>query len=295
MVSYIDPIAEDQESSILTRRNVIKAGAAVAAVSATGVGGGLGAAALAQESTPAATSSTPIITSCVLAQEMTEGPYYLDGHLIRKDITEGKPGVPLHLRILIADTTTCSPLANAAVDIWHCDAHGYYSGVSVNNPGPDADPELVAEAAEQVFLRGIQITDANGIVEFDTIYPGWYIGRTIHIHMQVVIDGEAGKTYSDGEAIHTGQLFFDDGITDQVFQTEAYTGRPDEERTVNETDGILGGHDDDDPGFFLALTQVNEDAIADGLTGEITIGVDPGADLSSAGGDMSSGGAQPND
>ncbi|CAN5404889.1 hypothetical protein BH09CHL1_BH09CHL1_18270 [soil metagenome] len=275
MVSYIDPIEDDQDFSILTRRNVIKAGAAVAAVSATGVGAGLGATVLAQDSTPEAVNSTPIITSCVLAPEMTEGPYFLDDALIRRDITEGKPGVPLRVRIVVADVTTCGPVANAAVDIWHCDAHGYYSGVAVNDPGPDSDPELVAEAADQVFLRGIQITDANGLVEFETIYPGWYIGRTIHIHLMVSVGGQAGKTYDDGDPVHIGQLFFDDGITDKVFQTEAYLGRPDEERTVNDTDNILGEHDHSEPGFFLELTMVNADAIEDGFIGDITVGVNP--------------------
>lgn len=279
MVSYIDPENGGREPSFVTRRGVIKAGAAAAAISASGAG----AVAFAQDSTPVAGGATPapIVANCVLTPEMTEGPYYLDGHLIRKDITEGKPGVPLHLRILVSDINSCRPLANAAVDIWHCDAHGYYSGVAVNDPGPDADPELVAEAAEQVFLRGIQITDENGLVEFDTIYPGWYIGRTIHIHMTVIVDGEAGATYDGGDIVHTGQLFFDDGITDQVLQTEAYAGRPDEQRTVNDTDNILVGYEyEGEPGFFLTLTQVSEDAIEDGIIGEIAIGVDPTAEIS---------------
>lgn len=306
MVSYIDPVTEEdsqlyrhtvirQDGPFLTRRTVLKAGAAAAAIGATGGGGGLTAAVLAQDSTPEASSSPVTIeTNCVLTPELTEGPYFLDGDLIRKDITEGKPGVPLKVRILVADITSCQPLANAAVDIWHCDAHGYYSGVSANNPGPDSDPEVAAEAATQTFLRGIQITDENGLVEFDTIYPGWYIGRTIHIHMKVVVDGEAGATYEDGKAVHTGQLFFDDGVTDQVLLTEAYSGRPDEQRTVNDTDDILGDHEEED-GFMLTLTQVSDDAIEDGLIGEIAIGVDPTGEQTADAGMGGGPGAPPSD
>jgi protocatechuate 3,4-dioxygenase beta subunit len=276
MASSTDPKSETAESLAMSRRGVLKAGAAAAAVSATGLSAGV----LARESVPVAPhGATPIATTCVLAPEMTEGPYYLDDHLIRRDITEGKPGVPLRLRIVVSDVNRCAPLANAAVDIWHCDARGYYSGVSANDPGPDTDPEIAAQAAEQDFLRGIQITDANGLVEFDTIYPGWYSGRTIHIHLQVVVGGaRADGDYDGGTALHTGQLFFDDAITDEVLQTEAYAGRPDEERTVNEADNILTGYEyEDEPGFFLTLTRVAEDAIEAGLIGEIAVGVDPGA------------------
>ncbi len=266
---------QTQDESILNRRTVIKAGAAVAAVSATGIGAGVGAVVNAQESTPAiAASPEAIAINCEFTPEMTEGPYFLDDMLIRKDITEGRPGVPLKVRILVADIANCQPLPNAAVDIWHCDAHGYYSGVSANDPGPDTDATVAAEAAEATFLRGIQVTDANGLVEFDTIYPGWYIGRTIHIHTMVTVDGEIGKTYEDGTPIHTGQLFFDDGITEQVLQTEAYAGRPDEQRTANTTDFILGEQEADEPGIMLILTPVTEGVVTDGYVGEIAIGVD---------------------
>ncbi|HET6263148.1 MAG TPA: protocatechuate dioxygenase, partial [Chloroflexia bacterium] len=145
------------------------------------------------------------------------------------------------------------------------------------SPGSDADAEEIAEAAESNFLRGIQLTDANGVAEFTTIYPGWYPGRTVHIHMMVHIDGEAvdEATYDGGHVSHTGQLFFDDAISDQVYGTvEAYAGRDDSQRTRNGQDNILGGHLDE-PGFLVSLSPLDENDPSPGLLGVITIGVDP--------------------
>jgi protocatechuate 3,4-dioxygenase beta subunit len=255
---------------LASRRTVLAAGAAAAGTIGIGKLG-----VLAQEAPTTPSSGTGMAANaCVLTPELTEGPYFLDGDLIRQDITDGRPGAPLRLRILVNDATTCQPLTNAAVDIWHCDSHGYYSGVEANNPGPDVDPAVIEESADLRFLRGIQITDENGLVEFQTIYPGWYMGRTVHIHMKVVEDGVAGKTYDGGQTVHTGQLFFDDAISDRVFQLEPYAGRPNEMRTTNDEDNILGDHDDE-PGFLLDLQPVSDDWLTDGFIGTIAISVDP--------------------
>ncbi|MCD6031716.1 MAG: protocatechuate dioxygenase [Thermomicrobiales bacterium] len=209
-------------------------------------------------------------------------------NLLRQDITEDTPGVPLRLRIAVADVNSCALLENAAVDVWHCDAQGFYSGVAAA-PGGGASQEAGAGAEAGTFLRGIQLTDADGIAEFDTIYPGWYSGRTVHIHMKVHVGGTpdlleqptpaAGDegTYEGGHVSHTGQLYFEDAISDEVFATaEAYAGRDDSRRTRNDQDGILGQHLDE-PGFILSLTPLAEGDITQGLLGEITIGVDPEA------------------
>jgi protocatechuate 3,4-dioxygenase beta subunit len=217
----------------------------------------------------------------VLAAELTEGPYYVADQLVRKDITEGKPGLPLKLRIGVTDTSTCAPLANAAVDIWHCDAQGYYSGISGENPG-GGNAATSDENLDTTFLRGIQLTDAEGVAEFETIYPGWYTGRTIHIHMKVHVDGEAETTYEGGHVAHTGQLFFDDAITDQVVELEAYGGRDNTQRLRNDGDDILGDHADE-PGFMLTLSNLTEGTLADGLLGAITLGVDSTATPSGVG------------
>ena len=99
--------------------------------------------------------------SCVLTPEQTEGPYYLSREKLRRDITEGRPGVPLLLRLRVVDASTCRPIPHAAVDIWHADALGVYSGFG-------------SGARSRTFMRGIQRTDATGLARFRTVYPGWY-------------------------------------------------------------------------------------------------------------------------
>jgi protocatechuate 3,4-dioxygenase beta subunit len=261
-----------------SRRELLRAGAATLALGVVRLR--WPAAAGAQE------SASPTTEVCVLTPELTEGPYYVPLNLIREDITEGKPGVPLRLRLAVVDVASdCAPLADAAVDIWHCDAQGYYSGVS-GDPGGGGDPEAGAGAEAGTFLRGIQLTSEDGIAEFDTIYPGWYSGRTVHIHLKVhvggasdVLDlatpGGADAVFEGGHVAHTGQLFFDDAMSDEIFDTgEAYGGRDNAQRLRNDQDGILGDHAAE-PGFILALTPLGEDPLTDGFLGEITVGIDP--------------------
>jgi protocatechuate 3,4-dioxygenase beta subunit len=142
--------------------------------------------------------------SCVLTPELTEGPYYIAGEKVRRDIREGHPGTLLTLRLQVLNAATCAPIKGAAVDIWHADAAGNYSGFG-------------AGASSRTFLRGIQKTDANGLAIFTTIYPGWYQGRTVHIHV---------KVHVGGRVVHTGQLFFADALTDVVYQKAPYSSRP---------------------------------------------------------------------
>ena len=266
-------------TAIPNRRDLVKGGAAALSMGAVRLR--LPAAAGAQE------AASPVADLCLLTPEQTEGPYYLPLELLRQDITEDKPGLPLRLRIAVTDVTSCALLEHAAVDIWHCDAQGFYSGVT-GEPGGGASQEAGAGAAAGTFLRGIQRTNADGIAEFETIYPGWYSGRTVHIHMKVHIGGtsdvleqptpaaETG-TYEGGHVSHTGQLYFADAISDEVYATaDAYAGRDDARRLRNHQDGILGEHAGE-PGFVLTLTPLVEGDIAQGFLGEITIGVDPEA------------------
>jgi protocatechuate 3,4-dioxygenase beta subunit len=141
--------------------------------------------------------------SCVLTPELTEGPYYIAGEKLRRDIREGHPGTLLSLRLRVLNASTCKPIRGAAVDIWHADAAGNYSGFG--NTG-----------GSRTFLRGIQKTDATGLAVFTTVYPGWYQGRTVHIHV---------KVHVGGSVVHTGQLFFPDSLTDTVYGASPYAAR----------------------------------------------------------------------
>ena len=163
----------------------------------------------------ASTTVAPGPVACVLTPEFTEGPFYLDLDNVRSDITEGRPGAPLELQITVVDVDGCTPIKDAAVDIWHADAGGAYSGFE--------------SARGETFLRGTQISAADGVVTFRTVYPGWYRGRAVHIHT---------KVHVSGSEVHTGQLFFDDGFTDTVYAAAPYNTRP--ERNVrNADDGIF--------------------------------------------------------
>jgi protocatechuate 3,4-dioxygenase beta subunit len=150
---------------------------------------------------PAGVASGAVV--CVLTPEQTEGPYYIAGEKLRRDITEGRPGVPLLLRLTVVDASTCKPIPGAAVDVWHCDASGVYSGFG-------------AGSRSRTFMRGIQRTDRSGLARFRTVYPGWYQGRTVHIHV---------KVHVAGNVVHTGQLYFPDSLTDKVFRRKPYSRR----------------------------------------------------------------------
>jgi protocatechuate 3,4-dioxygenase beta subunit len=134
---------------------------------------------------------------------------------MRADITEGKPGAPLTLRLTVVDAETCEPIEDAVVDVWHADADGVYSGFE--------------EGEGERFLRGIQRTDSSGVAEFETIVAGWYRTRTAHIHVKVHVDDDVA---------HTGQLYFADAMMDDVAAAEPYAQRI-EERTTNDQDFLF--------------------------------------------------------
>ena len=183
----------------LTRRgSLLKLGGFLGAL--LGVGGWR--AAQSDGASPAGVASGAV--SCVLTPEQTEGPYYIAGERVRRNITEGRRGVPLLLRTFVVDASTCKPIKGAAVDIWHADADGVYSGFGEG-------------ASSKTFMRGIQRTNAKGLAIFRSVYPGWYPGRTVHIHV---------KVHVRGNVVHTGQLYFPDAVTDAVYRKAPYSSRP---------------------------------------------------------------------
>ncbi len=182
----------------LTRRSILR----LAGVAAASLGAGAWKARDAEGGGPAAVESGAV--TCVLTPELTEGPYYIPNEKLRRNITDGHPGTPLFLQLAVVDASTCKPIKGAAVDIWHADAAGNYSGFG-------------AGSGNRTFMRGIQKTDARGIASFRTVYPGWYQGRSVHIHV---------KVHVRGNVVHTGQLFFADTLTDRVYRNAP--GPPDD-------------------------------------------------------------------
>ncbi|MCE7984742.1 MAG: intradiol ring-cleavage dioxygenase [Caldilinea sp. CFX5] len=190
----------------------------------------------------AGATTTDQSAMCVVRPELTEGPLFVDEDLNRRDLRSdpatGKisEGAQFNLTIRVNQIAqaACTPLAGVRVDLWHCDAAGVYS---------DTD-QLGFQTVGQKFLRGYQMTDANGIAQFTTIYPGWYQGRTVHIHIKVRTD--AGYDF-------TSQLFFDDNFTDAVFAAAPYNRRG-ERRLRNEDDGIFRQSGEQ---MMLAVNQVD--------------------------------------
>jgi protocatechuate 3,4-dioxygenase beta subunit len=251
--------------------------------------GGIGTAAswkaFSQTVVPVEKTSTRLDTpACMLSSEQMEGPYYIDGQMVRRNITEGKPGIPLRLRITLLDAKKCTPLENAALDLWHCDALGIYSGFVKNSmeAGPGGPPPGgfgldsgppprgpgpggPRPTDKETFLRGTQVSNASGVVEFDTIYPGWYMGRDIHIHL---------KVHTGGHVSHTGQLFFDEGITDAIAKLKPYQNHQ-VRRTRHQEDMVFNGQHGAEG--LVQLAQVSKRSITDGFTASVILGVDPTA------------------
>lgn len=285
----------------LTRRKVVVAGAGAAV--AVGAAGTLAASgAFAGETTGSATASASSTSTAAeacykLTSETTEGPYYIDADKIRQDITEDKEGIPLTLQLKVIDSETCKPVADAAVDIWHCDALGIYSGYESLSTGgggtaptgaptgtPTGEPPSGAPTGgtgggvheeptdDERYLRGTWRTDRQGRVTFRTIFPGWYRGRCVHIHTKVHVDGtwtDAG--YEGGHTCHTGQFFFDEESVLASAEVEPYSTSTTErttltEDTIYDQSGTTGG---------LLKLKYNKKNIAKGVIGSITMGVDP--------------------
>lgn len=175
--------------------------------------------------------STGADDACVLTPQSESGPYYLDPKLVRADIAEDRPGVPLQLRLRVIEAGLCTPISGARVDIWHCDARGIYSGY----PG-QSDNHKVDQTGKS-FLRGTQMADTSGLAGFKTIYPGWYSGRATHIHFRVFVDDAT---------VLTGQTFFPEAVNEFIYaNVPDYTGRPKQRLVINANDRVATEADPD--------------------------------------------------
>jgi protocatechuate 3,4-dioxygenase beta subunit len=230
----------DDALRITRRRSLLSAGGALmaAVASGCGIGGGSEGGSATTPSGPEGVASGRV--SCVLAPEQTEGPFYLSDSPERRDVTEGRPGTALALALEVVNASSCEPIRGAIVDIWHTDALGEYSGVAGSGGS---------------FMRGIQRAGADGVARFDTVYPGWYMGRAVHIHV---------KVHVGGGVVHTGQLYFPDEVTDAAYEADPYSTRPGPD-VRNDADAIFRN------GGSRSLLDVRENG--DGYAASITMGV----------------------
>ncbi|GAA6062291.1 hypothetical protein JCM10212_004379 [Sporobolomyces blumeae] len=267
-------------------------------------------------------------TTCVLSPQVTEGPYYVNGELLRTNVVEDQPGVPLALDIGLIDIATCTPLENVMVEIWHANVTGsysYFAGESLDQPGGgSADggmgggngtmpsggaamsggampsgmaPSGAASAAmpsssssstiakrtvgdgsdDGSFFRGGYPTNANGLVEFQTMFPGFYTGRAVHIHVLVRKDYEIaddGSIVSDsGTVLQEGQVFFDEDVLEKVLATTLYSNTT-QTRTYNSEDSILQSNVGSGYSPYADITFSNDDDVFEGAYGYITLGID---------------------
>ncbi|KAK9786070.1 hypothetical protein WJX73_003450 [Symbiochloris irregularis] len=247
---------------------------------------------------------------CKLTKELEEGPFYLPtALLLRSNITEAQPGIPLTLQVLVEDPD-CKPLPGIIVDIWSANSTGFYSGYARDapkfpkdcttakgnpcgfgdkcttpdgkpcgfpgpphgggdRPHPHPHPHHPEPTTDETFLRGIALTAVNGVAEFQTIIPGWYPGRAVHIHVKVHAPQINTTRLSDSHVIHTGQFFFPEDILSQMEGLDPYT-QDTVHRVLNKDD-----HDfQQDPTQILDVALAHPDSLANGATGKISVVID---------------------
>ncbi|KAF2161912.1 hypothetical protein M409DRAFT_58688 [Zasmidium cellare ATCC 36951] len=194
--------------------------------------------------------------TCILAPEITQGPYWYPPHeLLRQDMTESEVGVPLELEIGIIDVHSCLPLDNVLLSLWHCNASGSYSSFDYD---PNTPFETLLEEngiddpsgydnwaflsnSDTTFLRGMWPTDKHGVSSFKSIFPGFYVDRSIHIHVQAYTDWTVQRngTVDSGRVVETGQLFFAEDLSEQIMSLEPYVSHTEITRLKNSNDSIF--------------------------------------------------------
>ncbi|KAK4100325.1 aromatic compound dioxygenase [Parathielavia hyrcaniae] len=214
--------------------------------------------------------------SCLLAPEVTQGPYYVAGEYVRENIVDDEPGVSFLVEYQVIDVATCDPVPDVYVEMWHCNSTGVYSGVAANGNGNGADTTNLDNTA----LRGIQPTDDDGVAIFESVFPGHYTGRTTHVHVMVHANATTdtallsnGTLGLDTYASHVGQAFFDQALITAMDEIEPYASNT-AVVTLNEDDSIMqegAATDGLDP--VMEYTLLGDD-LGDGLFAWIAFGVD---------------------
>ena len=250
-------MTDHHDGQRVSRRTLVRG------VAALGFGGVLAACSRESGGTPVGDLGALFASAnlCTLTESATQGPYYFDADRVRADIREDRPGTRLRLAFKVVDVDGCTPIEDAVVEIWHCDANGLYSGAeslsSAGGAGGSAGDADLTPTDDRRYLRGAQVTGADGIVQFVTIWPGWYRGRTVHVHVMVHVGNE--KTL-------TTQLMFDEALNAQVLATQPYAQRTGRD-TFNDDDSIY------QPSMLLKVTRAR-----DGYVGCIVLNADPDHD-----------------
>ncbi|OGE56200.1 hypothetical protein PENARI_c003G04693 [Penicillium arizonense] len=216
--------------------------------------------------------------TCILGPDVTQGPYYVTGELIRENIVEDQEGVPLYMDIQLINTNTCEPIPDIYTDLWHCNATGVYSGIVASGNGDSSDEANL----DTTWLRGIQPSDKNGVVYMESIFPGHYTSRATHIHVlthpvnetTVNANGTISGLYTSSSS-HVGQIFFDQDLITEVEKTAPYSTNT-QDLTTNANDSILSEEADTiDP--FMEYVYLG-DSVSDGIFAWISMGMDPTED-----------------
>ncbi|KAF2492851.1 putative GPI anchored dioxygenase [Lophium mytilinum] len=204
-------------------------------------------------------------TSCIMTPEVTIGPYYVLGELVRSNLTETEPGIPIHLEFQFIDINTCAPVPSLLIDIWAANSTGSYSGVAATGQG----------GLNSTYMRGVQPTDSDGVAQFDTIFPGHYDGRATHNHVVAHVNASilSNGSYTGGSVAHIGQLFFDESLRSAVEATYPYS-QNEAEVTSNDDDMWAPGQADNSYDPFPEFVYLTDD-ITDGLLMWISVGIDP--------------------
>lgn len=273
---------------LISRRRALSLGGSIglgsllAACGDSTARGGTASASASAPLTPTTTATGDIVAAldaartCSTFPEQTQGPYWFDVDSIRTDIREERPGTVLQLALRVQDVSACSsdgratPVSNCVVEIWHCDAGGLYSGFESGSPGAGgasnrrgaattsngsyaAGDQEATTTDDGTYLRGAQVADSNGIVQFTTIFPGWYPGRSPHIHL---------KVHLSRETVLTSQMYVEDDLATQVYAASPYSDRSGR-RTANSDDGFFS-----DQGILTVRKE------GGGYLGLINLGID---------------------
>ncbi|MEU6389083.1 intradiol ring-cleavage dioxygenase [Streptomyces sp. NPDC046939] len=307
-------------SQLVSRRRLLLLGGAAGAVALSGAGAAASAADRNNTGTGTSTldsvkAAASASSTCMsLTTEQIEGPYYIDYELFRKNVVEDRTGVPLLLVLRAVDSATCKPLRNSAIEIWHCDASGVYSGYTeIGNGGggmppgqpPSGTPTPPPDGPggggggggghatptdDLTWLRGIQMTDHQGFVTFRTVFPGWYTGRAVHIHTKVHTGGSrTSDGYTGGRTCHTGQFYFSEDAVEATADSAPYNTN-NVTRVTLDQDSIYPGTGT--RGGMLKLLY-DKRHIERGVIGSLTMAVDPSATNEDGGGGAPGGAPSP--